>query len=277
MKLEIDLTNREDVAAAVPLLQTLLGAVSAKTCAGDGQCHAADAGLDISKTQAAGLAPIADPAAVFGASAPLAPAGAPSIAGAVPLPIAPEGTTAITLTATPTAPVPPVPSVPPSAMPAAPPTANLAAAVDLDKNGLPWDERIHAGSKAKIKDGSWRMKKEVAPELVASVEAELRARVHSLSNVPAPGIASQPWPFPPAAPEVPAAPSAPAIPTADPATFEQLMPRVTAAVTAGLIAPTAVNAACGAHGLASVVALQQSPQYVPLVWATLKQQNPALQ
>ena len=54
------------------------------------------------------------------------------------------------------------------------------------------------------------------------------------------------------------------------------MPRITAAVTAGIMPPTAVGAACAAHGVASVVTLQQSPQFVPLVWATLKQQYPAL-
>lgn len=43
----------------------------------------------------------------------------------------------------------------------------------LDVNGRPWDERIHASSKAKNADGTWRAKRGVASELVAEVEAEL--------------------------------------------------------------------------------------------------------
>lgn len=30
---------------------------------------------------------------------------------------------------------------------------------DLDSEGLPWDERIHSGSKGKVKDGTWRLRK----------------------------------------------------------------------------------------------------------------------
>lgn len=52
----------------------------------------------------------------------------------------------------------------------------------LDKNGLPWDERIHASSKAKVADGTWRQKRGVDTGLVATVEAELKA----LMGLPSP-------------------------------------------------------------------------------------------
>lgn len=308
MKLSIDLADREEIAAAVPLLQLILDNTP-KTCGG--QCHGHTGGVSGSATTAPVVAEISqDPAAVFGGgaqpAAPLPPAGAPSIAGAVPLSIAPEATTAITSGATLSAPVPPVPTAPvtvaPTASGAAPSTP--ASSVELDKNGLPWDERIHAGTKTKLKSGEWKAKKQVDPALVAQVEAELRARVAASPAPVAPVAAVPAVPAAPAALVVdPAAvfggaatgvPPAPAIPTAppvaplapaatvapsvnaDPATFEQLMPRITAAVTAGIMPPTAVGAACAAHGVASVVTLQQSPQFVPLVWATLKQQYPAL-
>ena len=45
----------------------------------------------------------------------------------------------------------------------------------LDSNGLPWDGRIHSSSKAKIKDGSWKKRKGVDAETLATVEAELTA------------------------------------------------------------------------------------------------------
>lgn len=307
MKLSIDLADREEIAAAVPLLQLILDNTPAKACGG-GHCHR-EPEVPLAPSGAPIVGEISqDPAAVFGGgaqpAAPLLPAGAPSIAGAVPLPIAPEATTAITSGATLSAPVPNVPTAPVTVAPTASGAAPSipASGVELDKNGLPWDERIHAGTKTKLKSGEWKAKKQVDAALVAQVEAELRARV---AATPAAPVAAAPVaPVAPAAPVVdpaavfggaaPGVPPAPAIPTAppvaslapaatvapsavaDPATFEQLMPRITAAVTAGIMPPTAVGAACAAHGVASVVTLQQSPQFVPLVWATLKQQYPAL-
>lgn len=299
MELKINLADREEIAAAVPLLQLILDNTPAKACGG--HCHAGEAvGALAGTVPAVPAAPVApavaeisqpDPAAVFGGAAvaaPLPPAVAPFTAGAVPLPIAPEVTTANTLPATPTiAPLPPVPTAPgmvaPTASGAAPSTP--ASGVELDKNGLPWDERIHAGTKTKLKGGEWKAKKQVDPALVASVEAELRARVAAspapvavVPAVPAAPAVDPAAVFGAAAPVAPLAPAATVAPSvsADPATFEQLMPRLTAAVTAGIMPPTAVGAACAAHGVASVVALQQSPQFVPLVWGTLKQQYPAL-
>jgi hypothetical protein len=45
----------------------------------------------------------------------------------------------------------------------------------LDKNGIPWDERIHASSRAKTTDGCWRKKRGVEDATVTQVEAELKA------------------------------------------------------------------------------------------------------
>jgi hypothetical protein len=44
---------------------------------------------------------------------------------------------------------------------------------DADANGLPWDERIHSGTKALNADGTWRTKRGVDKAFVAEVEAEL--------------------------------------------------------------------------------------------------------
>ena len=56
-------------------------------------------------------------------------------------------------------------------------TESDAASDDLDSNGLPWDERIHAGSKKQNKDGSWKARKGVGDETKKVVEAELRGQV----------------------------------------------------------------------------------------------------
>lgn len=316
MKLEIDLTDREEVAAAVPLLQLILDnapATCGDPCSFTSTTHTVG---DMSVTDTT-VAPVAvapslhaefvaaqaadtrppitgqsDPAAIFG-GAPVAPL-APSI------PPAPTPSIVVL--------PPPAVTAPTMTTPGAASSVAVAGSVELDAKGLPWDERIHAGSKAKIADGSWRMKKQVSADLVTQVEAELRAALGNVAPPVAPTVTAQV----PAAPvgvasptisaSVPAAPvadpasfgsaglvpQAPAVtatpniapsaitPASDPTTFEQLMPRITAAVAAGQMPPTAVGAACAAHGLASVVSLQQNPQYVPLVWATLRASHPGM-
>src|SRR6186713_168224 len=83
----------------------------------------------------------------------------------------------------PSPPVPPVPPAPPA--PAAP--AGPTNPVELDKNGLPWDERIHAGTKAKNADGSWRQRRGLNDEaLIKRVEAELRALLANNATSAAP-------------------------------------------------------------------------------------------
>lgn len=48
-----------------------------------------------------------------------------------------------------------------------------AELVDVDSRNMPHDERIHASTKAKNADGTWRARRGVSPELVAQVEREL--------------------------------------------------------------------------------------------------------
>lgn len=55
-------------------------------------------------------------------------------------------------------------------------TANSAPSAEpefgLDSAGMPWDERIHASSRATVADGTWKLKRGVDPELVAQVRGE---------------------------------------------------------------------------------------------------------
>lgn len=46
--------------------------------------------------------------------------------------------------------------------------------VPLDKEGLPWDSRIHSSSKATIADGSWKLRRGVDPTEVEKVKAQLK-------------------------------------------------------------------------------------------------------
>lgn len=251
MELRINLADREEVAAAVPLLQSILGDMPQRSLF-----------EEFKETQAASLVvPLSqqanDPAAVFGgaaAPAPLIPSPPSDVspAGSVPLP--------------PAATVPNPANLGPASS-AAPATLDASA---LDSRGLPWDERIHSSGKTRVKGDVWRTKGGVPPERIAAVEAELKAR---MGNVPAaaPTTTTQ-APVPPVGASLPTTTASQA--PADPETFEQLLPRITAAVTGGLMPPTALNAACAAQGLASIVALQQAPAYVPFVWGALKAQYP---
>lgn len=65
-----------------------------------------------------------------------------------------------------------------------------------DKNGLPWDERIHAGTKALNGDGTWKKRRGVDDATVAAVTAELTGAAPQPEPTPAPTPAPTPEPTP---------------------------------------------------------------------------------
>lgn len=149
-----------------------------------------------------------------------------------------------TVPAVPTAsvpPVPPVPQPPAATVPPAPPAPSAPAApanhADLDKNGLPWDERIHAGTKAKNADGSWRSRRGLNDEgLVKRVEAELRQLVANNATSAAP-LASTASGATPASPAPAVAPPVPPVPAPAAATANVPPPPVTPAGPSAVPAP----------------------------------------
>jgi hypothetical protein len=48
---------------------------------------------------------------------------------------------------------------------------------EVDSEGIPWDSRIHASSKAKVKDGTFKIKRGVSDAEANTIKAELKARV----------------------------------------------------------------------------------------------------
>ena len=155
------------------------------------------------------------------------PMGAPFGAGVAVPPTAPAGAPATSpQPATVFAPL--VSTAPVAAAPTAP--VDLTTPV-LDAQGLPWDGRIHASTKALNKtDGTWRQKRELDPAVKLQIEAQLRQAMGAVAPPPAapapiapPAASAAPVvPLPPAAPPV-AAPTAPAS-TGE--TFGQLMARL---------------------------------------------------
>lgn len=94
-----------------------------------------------------------------------------------------------------------------------------------DKNGLPWDERIHAGTKALNGDGTWKKRRGVDDATIAAVTAELT------------GAAPQPEPTPTPQPEPTPAPTPEPTPAPVPSTnriqdFQQIVQELQKAGTA---------------------------------------------
>jgi hypothetical protein len=114
--------------------------------------------------------------------------------------------------------------------------------VEIDSEGLPWDVRIHVGSRAKIAKGTWRVKPRTDPAYLEEVKAELRSVM--------------------AAPVDPAA-AAPDAPT----TILELGK----AMALEGIAHTdqKVQDACAALGIAGVLNLGARPELIPQFWAAI--------
>lgn len=82
-----------------------------------------------------------------------------------------------------------VPTVSPPSIAAAP-VLSVSNDYGVDSRGLPWDERIHAVTQGKNKDGSWRNRRGVEPALIIKVEGELKSQ--GFVNVAQPGPALPP-------------------------------------------------------------------------------------
>ncbi len=245
-----------------------------------GGVHAASAipSHDLQASEAFGSAP-----------APLPPGatGAPFIADAAPFLTAPAAMPATTSTAPMTAPAPPAPNSVSAAAIAAPPTGSPAGGVDLDKFGLPWDGRIHAGTKRKNADASWTAKRGVDPALVAQVEAELRAvmgaplaqaapAAHTPAQqvatvtMPTAGVASSAVAVPAPPSSAPAAQVAhvPPAPSADARQqFVGLVGRASAAIQAGKVTQAEVTQCCVHAGVPALPLLANRLDLVPQVAA----------
>lgn len=185
--------------------------------------------------------------------------------------------------------------------------ATAPSGVQVDKNGLPWDARIHAkGANGPVlnADGTWRAKRGVSPLDVAKVEAELRQvmaiqRPQYAATVGAPEGTKVGMPPPASAPAllalIPPAPSGQPVPNAPPptaATVPAIIPTAPAGVASTALLPNdarfpaliqkisplfgtntltqeEASAACTQHGLPDLTQLVNRPDLVPLVEASI--------
>lgn len=159
--------------------------------------------------------------------------------------------------AAPTAPAPQAPTAPTLPTAATAPTA-APGAVERDVTGLPWDARIHAGSKTRVASGAWTSKRNLDPVFKAQIEADLR-------GVAAPVAPAAAMPAPP--PPVFQPPVAPVAPVAQAGEgFAQYMARIGLAFTNRPIdAHNLMAAALAPHGLQHVGQLAGRPDLIPAV------------
>lgn len=133
-----------------------------------------------------------------------------------------------------------------------------APAIDVDCTGLPWDARIHAGTKTKTAKGEWKKKRGVDPILVKQVEAELT----ELMAVPTPVQEETP---PTPVEHAPAADTPPPAPVSAAITFPQLMGKITSTQTP----QETIDAALAQTGVASLPLLAARPDLVATVYGIL--------
>lgn len=210
--------------------------------------------------------PALDLAAVFGqqqapqaqqAAAPLVPPAPPAVA-AVPTP-------------------PVVPAIPQAS----------ATTQELDATGLPWDARIHAETKSKNKDGTWRSKRNMDKAFMATIEAQLRQAMGAPAAPAVATAASSPLGIaalvaaqsaPPAPPAVPQPSTPPAMPgpSAAPAaatqgeTFAEFMARLAPNFAADPVGMGAkMGTALQQFGLSAIGQLSARPDLIPAVSAAL--------
>lgn len=143
----------------------------------------------------------------------------------------------------------------------------------VDAQGLPWDARIHAETKALNKDGTWRRRRNLDPAILEVVEPELRGQTAAPAAVPlppAPVAAPPPPPPPPPSPPIPPLPPVSSVPPAPSATaaahtYESFMREVNVAMMSGKLEIMAVKAACDELGLANLLALEGRPDLLPAI------------
>jgi hypothetical protein len=129
----------------------------------------------------------------------------------------------------------------------------LNAGVDVDLDGLPWDGRIHASSRAKLANGKWRPKRGVTDAQVATIQAELRQTWNS---------------NPAAAPVLETATVTQVIPPPVPTgvdPFLTLMKGVTAGYANGSISAERIQDILAPLGIPSLPMLTQRPDLIPAV------------
>ena len=213
-------------------------------------------------------AQLPDPATHTGG--PLAPAPEPVPAPPAAAPAPEPDTTTMPVPPPESAPAPPAAAPVPEAVPIPEPiTGPIEGPQDVA--GHPWDARIHASTKATMKDGTWKLKRGSDPNLVAQLRAEWDAR--NINPPPASAQTPAATPVPEAAPVPPAAAPAPPVPpvvTEIPTTYPEIVAVVTNKQELELLTVEEVQSVVAALGLPSFPALAAKQELIPQVYTALE-------
>lgn len=146
--------------------------------------------------------------------------------------------------------------------------AGSTSTVQLDAEGLPHDNRIHS-TPAKINaDGKWKARRGLQEIEGNRVKAELRAALSVPNGAPPPPPPMTPPPIPGMPTPGAAAPAAGNAPL----TVGQLLPRITAAIGAGMLTPEGAGQMLHALSdgkVTNVAMLAVAPHLIPLFVAQL--------
>lgn len=140
----------------------------------------------------------------------------------------------------------------------------VASGVDLDSEGLPWDNRIHSGAKTFLaKGGGWKKKRGIDPVIVEKVEAELRlVMAQPETRLTEPTVeTAPPAPAPTAVSDGTESTPPPPATAGKITTFPELM----AAITASGLDQAIVKGACEAVGVTAFPLLAARPDLIPAV------------
>jgi len=155
--------------------------------------------------------------------------------------------------------------------------------IDLDARGLPWDERIHAGTKSKTADGNWKKKRGVDAAVIEQVEQELTNLMAIPSEIPVSltsGLSSDEAVDALAAMEAErngtaAAPTPPADGEIYPEysdkplsewRFPDFLKAVSKAIVAGETTMDAAHATCAKHGVQNMHLIGNREDLIPTIW-----------
>lgn len=221
-------------------------------------------------------APSPPPALIVAPSPTIPTAGLAPAAGNADLAAAFGGPNGVLGAVAPSAvPVPPV-SLPLAGLPPAPPNGvpMAGASIDLDRDGLPWNDVIHSSNKKKTADtGRWMRRRNVPDNVFDAKVAQLRAAMSVPGNVQAPAGAAPPPP-PMLTPSAPASLGITPGVGASNIGLPQLLPRITAAMAAGQLTADSAGAIVlelSEGKINSVAMLAIAPQLIPAYWARLDQ------
>lgn len=142
--------------------------------------------------------------------------------------------------------------------------------IEVDSAGVIWDGRIHAATRAKVADGTWRQRRNVDPVVVDQVMAEIK-QVMAVpvpapfvpAVVPAAPVETITIPAPPGV--IPAPGVAPTVSHTDANSFLKLMSAITAAYATKQLTQEQIAAAVNKSGIPSLPMLAGRPDLIPSV------------